>query len=80
MARSDATQPGPRTDIRVEDWFGESVERDAEPVDRLTDDLDDGVTEAAFDERATGRAEQAARHGDRFDPDQGRSACRTSDS
>jgi hypothetical protein len=70
----DARQPEPGTDSRVEDWFGQSVERDAELADRLSDDLDPADAEAAFDEDATGEAEQAARHGDTIDPDQGRSA------
>jgi hypothetical protein len=70
----DARQPEPGTDSRVEDWFGQSVERDAELADRLSDDLDPGDAEAAFDEHATGETEQAARHGDAIDPDQGRSA------
>jgi hypothetical protein len=70
----DANQPEPGTDSRVEDWFGQSVERDAELADRLTDDLDDADAEAAFDEQASGEAEQAARHGHQIDPDQGRSA------
>jgi hypothetical protein len=73
-ASDDAKQPEPGTDSRVEDWFGQSVERDAELADRLTDDLDDAAAEAAFDELASGEAEQAARHGDTIDPDQGRSA------
>jgi hypothetical protein len=76
-ASDDAKQPEPGTDSRVEDWFGQSVQRDAELADRLTDDLDDAAAEAAFDERASGEAEQAARHGDTIDPDQGRSAYQT---
>ena len=70
----DARQPEPGTDSRVEDWFGQSVARDAELADRLSNDLDPADAEAAFDERASGEAEQSARHGDTIDPDQGRSA------
>jgi hypothetical protein len=69
----DARQPDPGTDSRVEDWFGQSVQRDAELADRLSDDLDHADAEAAFDEHATGEAEQSSRHGDAIDPDQGRS-------
>ena len=76
MTTSDAHRPDPGTDSRVEDWFGQSVERDAELADRLTDELDEVDAEKAFDEQATGEAEQAARHGDDIDPDQGRSAYR----
>jgi len=72
----DAKQPQPGTDSRVEDWFGQSVDRDAELADRLSEDLDPADAEAAFEEAATGREEQDARHGDRIDPDQGRSAYR----
>jgi hypothetical protein len=70
----DAKQPEPGTDSRVEDWFGQSVERDAELADRLVDELGDQEAEAVFDELATGEAQQDARHGDEIDPDQGRSA------
>jgi hypothetical protein len=70
----DASPPEPGTDSRVEDWFGQSVQRDAELADRLTDELGTDDAESAFDEQAKGEAEQAARHGDEIDPDQGRSA------
>ena len=36
--------------------------------------------EAAFEQQATGRDEQDARHGDRIDPDQGRSAYQDDES
>jgi hypothetical protein len=66
----------PGTDSRVEDWFGQSVERDAELADHLTEEegLDENDAERRFEEQATGKSEQAARHGDQIDPDQGRSA------
>jgi hypothetical protein len=66
----------PGQDSRVEDWFGQSVERDAELADELTEQegLDESEAQRRFDEQATGASEQAARHGDRIDPDQGRSA------
>lgn len=70
----DANQPEPGTDSRVEDWFGQSVERDAELADRLTDQLGVDDAAAAFEAQSGGEAEQAARHGDEIDPDQGRSA------
>jgi hypothetical protein len=71
---SDDQQSG--TDSRVEDWFGQSVERDAELADELTQKqgLDEDEAKRRFEEQATGESEQAARHGDRIDPDQGRSA------
>ena len=76
MASESDRRPEPGTDSRVEDWFGQSVERDAELADRLSEELDPAEAEAAFDEEASGRDEQDARHGERIDPDQGRSAYR----
>lgn len=70
----DDRRPGPGQDSRVEDWFGQSVQRDADLASELTDELGADEGERAFDELATGRSEQAARHGDEIDPDQGRSA------
>ena len=75
IANEDDRGPEPGTDSRVEDWFGQSVNRDAELADRLSDELGTEA-EAAIEEEATGRAEQDARHGARIDPDQGRSAYR----
>ncbi|MET0145854.1 MAG: hypothetical protein ABW328_13880 [Ilumatobacteraceae bacterium] len=75
---NDARQPAPGTDSRVEDWFGQSVERDAALADHLVDELGDDAEEA-FDEQATGRAEQESRHGDQIDPDQGQSAYQRPD-
>ncbi len=64
------------TDSRVEDWFGQSVERDAELADELTEQegLDDKEARRRFEQEAAGESEQDARHGERIDPDQGRSA------
>ena len=70
----DAKQPEPGTDSRVEDWFGQSADRDAELADCLSDQLGEDAAETAFDEQAGGKAEQDARRGDTIDPDQGRSA------
>ncbi len=61
-------------DSRVEDWFGQSVERDTEVADRLTEEVGAERAEVLFEEEATGREEQEARHGDHIDPDQGQSA------
>ena len=68
------------TDSRVEDWFGQSVERDAELADELSKELPADEAQRKFDEQATGKAEQDARHGDQIDPDQGRSAYASDDS
>jgi hypothetical protein len=73
-ASEDAKQPEAGTDSRVEDWFGQSVERDAELADRLTSELGEPGAEAEFDAQSSGRHEQDARRGDHIDPDQGRSA------
>ena len=71
--------PEPGTDSRVEDWHGQSVERDAQLADELSETLPPDEAERAFDERSTGRAEQAARHGDAIDPEQGESAYKGTD-
>lgn len=68
--------PEPGTDSKVEDWFGQSVERDAELADELSEKLPPEEAEAAFEELASGRDEQDARHGDQIDPEQGESAYR----
>jgi hypothetical protein len=69
--------PEPGTDSRVTDWYGQSVARDAELAERLQAASDDErEAERRFEEEATGREEQAARHGDRIDPDGGQAAYR----
>jgi len=64
----------PGEDSKVEDWFGQSVERDAELADDLTERVGEDRAEQLFEQEASGEAEQEARHGDAIDPDQGRSA------
>ena len=68
--------PAPGTDSRVEDWIGQSAARDAELADRLSEELPPDEAQAAFEQEATGSDEQAARHGDSIDPEQGESAYR----
>jgi hypothetical protein len=68
--------PEPGTDSTVEDWHGQSVQRDAELADRLTQRLPLDEAERVYEELATGEDEQAARHGDQIDPEQGESAYR----
>jgi hypothetical protein len=69
-------QPEPGQDSRVDDWLGQSVERDAELAEELVEEADGDVEDAErrFDERATGEDEQDARRGEQIDPDGGRSA------
>lgn len=74
MSDERSTGPEAGKDSRVEDWFGQSVERDARAADELSAELGEDAAEEAFDDVATGEDEQAARHGDEIDPDQGRSA------
>lgn len=69
-------QPG--KDSRVEDWFGQSVERDAELADELTEEVGEEQAEQLFEEESTGREEQEDRRGEHIDPDQGRDAYRKS--
>jgi hypothetical protein len=68
--------PEPGTDSKVEDWFGQSVERDAELADEL-ESLPPEEAERRFEQESEGRAEQEARRGDRIDPEQGESAYKS---
>lgn len=70
----DPQQPEPGKDSRVEDWIGQSVERDTELAEKLVDEHGEERAEALFEERADGKATQEARHGDSIDPEQGESA------
>ena len=74
---ADPQQPEPGTDSRVVDWHGQSVDRDAELADELVDELGEEKAEEVFDEQATGKETQAARHGDTIDPEQGEAAYRS---
>ena len=56
--------------------MGQSIERDRRLAEELTEEFGEEEAEKRFDEQATGRSEQEARHGDSIDPDQGRSAYR----
>ena len=68
--------PEAGTDSRVEDWLGQSADRDAELADRLSEALPADEAEAAFERESSGADEQAARHGESIDPEQGESAYR----
>ncbi len=76
---ADPQTPEPGTDSTVEDWHGQSVDRDAELADKLSEELPPEEAERAFEEQATGEAEQAARHGDEIDPEQGESSYQNPD-
>ena len=67
-------RPTEGQDSTVEDWFGQSVDRDRELAEDLVDELGEDEAEKVFEREATGEDTQAARHGDSIDPDQGRSA------
>jgi hypothetical protein len=71
--------PEPGKDSTVEDWFGQSVERDTELAEKLSEELPPEDAERAFEAKATGEAEQRARRGARIDPEQGEAAYRDSD-
>lgn len=72
---ASSNQPEPGTDSRVEDWHGQSVDRDAELADQIAAEQGEGPdAEREFARRASGREEQDARRGESIDPDQGRSA------
>ena len=70
------TPEGEGRDSRVEDWFGQSVDRDAELADRLVEEVGEERAAERFEELSDGREEQAARHGDHIDPEQGEDAYR----
>ncbi|MET0326226.1 MAG: hypothetical protein ABW219_13460 [Ilumatobacteraceae bacterium] len=74
MTDDTTNQPAPGQDSKVDDWFGQSVARDADLAETLTDELGEDEAEKVFEEIATGEDEQDARHGDSIDPDQGQSA------
>ncbi|WP_040494770.1 hypothetical protein [Ilumatobacter nonamiensis] len=71
---ADPQSPERGTDSRVEDWHGQSVQRDTELADELVDDPDVDDPAAEFERRSDGEATQAARHGRHIDPEQGESA------
>jgi hypothetical protein len=71
---NEAHVPPVGHDSTVEDWFGQSAARDAELADELTEEVGEERAEELFNQQAEGAAEQEARHGDRIDPDQGRTA------
>jgi hypothetical protein len=63
---SDPRQEPPNS--TVEDWYGQSVERDRELAERLvqeSDSLDEA--EDRFEDEARGREEQESRRGDRLE-------------
>lgn len=68
--------PEPGTDSTVGDWFGQSVDQDAELAEKLSEELPADEAEQAFDEQAEGRETQQRRHGSEIDPDQGISEYR----
>lgn len=79
MTDQEPATPEPGTDSTTEDWFGQSVERDAELADELSEQLPADEAERAFEQRATGEDEQEARRGERIDPEQGESAYQDND-
>ena len=72
-------QPEPGTDSTVQDWFGQSVDRDAELADELAEARDPDEAEEEFAERAQGAETQAARHGESIDPELGEENYRSDD-
>jgi hypothetical protein len=78
-AHETPATPEPGKDSTVDDWFGQSVDRDAVLADELSETLPEDEAERAFEEMATGADEQQARRGERIDPEQGESAYRRRD-
>ena len=52
----------------VDEWFGQSVDRDRELAEELSEELPPEEAEAEFERRAKGEEEQDRRHGDHLDP------------
>ncbi len=79
MSTSDAEpkQPPAGEDSTVEDWMGQSVERDAELADQLVEQHGEDKAAEIFDEKAAGEDEQEARHGEHIDPEQGEKAYKS---
>ena len=67
--------PSPGTDSKVDDWFGQSVAKDAELADESSDELRPTRPNAPSRSRPPD-AEQQARRGEQIDPEQGESAYR----
>jgi len=67
-------QPDPGTDSRVDDWHGQSAQRDAELADELVEQHGEVEAEQRFDELSDEAELQASRRGDSIDPEQGESA------
>jgi hypothetical protein len=76
MPSDETPTPEQGQDSTVDDWFGQSVDRDAELADELSEKLPPEEAEQAFEEQATGEHEQDSRRGDHIDPEQGESAYR----
>lgn len=77
---ADPREPEKGTDSRVEDWFGQSVDRDTELAEELVEEYGEERAEEIFAEQADGEATQEARHGDHIDPEQGESAYKNTQS
>jgi hypothetical protein len=77
-ANKPPATPEPGKDSTVTDWFGQSVERDKELAEELSEQLPPDEAERAFEQQATGEAEQRARRGPRVDPEQGEADYRDS--
>src|SRR4051794_20510720 len=62
-ANKTPATPEPGQDSTVEDWFGQSVERDKELAEDLSEQLPPREAERVFEQQAKGVPEQQARRG-----------------
>jgi hypothetical protein len=63
-------------DTPATEWFGQSVDSDAELADRLTREHGADEAERIFDEEARGADVERRRRGDDIDPELGEAAYR----
>ncbi len=71
---TDPQLPEPGTDSTVVDWYGQSVQQDADLAEELVEEHGAKEAEKLFDERSDGESTQEARHGSSIDPEQGEPA------
>ena len=66
-------------DTPVKEWFGQSVDSDAELADELVEEHGEAEAERKFDEQAKGAEVDEARRGESIDPELGEAGYRDAD-
>lgn len=62
------------TDTPVKEWFGQSVDSDAELADELVEEYGEAEAEKRFADASKGEDVEKSRRGDSIDPDLGTSS------